>query len=113
MERKLSSGAPARVIPNEASEATTALPGQAPPSRDKDDRHGSGADCNSNSSLLAGGLSADNCLLFFGCRRRDQDYLYGDLLEHWHRDRLITLHTAFSRQQVWLLVIACTFLCSL
>ena len=39
-------------------------------------------------------------LLFFGCRRRDQDYLYGELLEQWHQQGVLQLHTAFSRQQV-------------
>ena len=38
--------------------------------------------------------------LFFGSRRRDRDYLYGDQLEAWAQDGAITLHTAFSREQV-------------
>jgi sulfite reductase (NADPH) flavoprotein alpha-component len=41
---------------------------------------------------------ADNMVLFFGSRRRDQDYLYGDQLEQWSREGLLTLHTAFSRE---------------
>jgi sulfite reductase alpha subunit-like flavoprotein len=36
--------------------------------------------------------------LFFGCRRRDQDFLYGPTLTGWHDDGAITLHTAFSRE---------------
>eukprot|EP00775_Hariotina_reticulata_P009416 gene9416-9581_t len=36
--------------------------------------------------------------LFFGCRRRDQDFLYGQQLQKWHDDGVITLHTAFSRE---------------
>ncbi|KAK9785250.1 hypothetical protein WJX73_004727 [Symbiochloris irregularis] len=44
-------------------------------------------------------LSAETCLLFFGSRRRDQDYLYGPVLERWQEQGLISLHTAFSRQQ--------------
>eukprot|EP00879_Flechtneria_rotunda_P027972 GHRR01030041.1.p1 GENE.GHRR01030041.1~~GHRR01030041.1.p1 ORF type:complete len:280 (+),score=100.54 GHRR01030041.1:432-1271(+) len=36
--------------------------------------------------------------LFFGCRRHDQDFLYGDQLQQWHNDGVITLHTAFSRE---------------
>lgn len=36
--------------------------------------------------------------LFFGCRRRDQDYLYGDLLEAWHREGVVHLVNAFSRE---------------
>lgn len=39
-------------------------------------------------------------LLFFGCRRSDQDYLYGSLLQGWADAGLLELHTAFSRQQV-------------
>ena len=39
-------------------------------------------------------------VLYFGCRRRDQDYLYGGLLERWAAEGKLTLFTAFSRQQV-------------
>ena len=39
-------------------------------------------------------------VLYFGCRRRDQDYLYGDLLEGWAVAGALTLFTAFSREQV-------------
>ena len=39
-------------------------------------------------------------LLFFGCRRRDQDFLYRPLLEGWAAEGLLTLRTAFSREQV-------------
>ena len=39
-------------------------------------------------------------LLFFGCRRRDQDYLYAETLEDWNQRGIIQLHTAFSREQV-------------
>ena len=39
-------------------------------------------------------------VLYFGCRRADQDFLYGDLLRGWARDGHLTLFTAFSRQQV-------------
>lgn len=39
-------------------------------------------------------------VLYFGCRRSDQDYLYGPLLEQWAADGSITLYNAFSRQQV-------------
>ncbi|KXZ56804.1 hypothetical protein GPECTOR_1g724 [Gonium pectorale] len=38
-------------------------------------------------------------VLYFGCRRSDQDYLYGDLLEDWSAENKITLFTAFSREQ--------------
>jgi hypothetical protein len=39
-------------------------------------------------------------VLLFGCRRSDQDYLYGPQLESWSQSGDITLFTAFSRQQV-------------
>lgn len=39
-------------------------------------------------------------VLYFGCRRADQDYLYGELLESWARDGTLTLFTAFSREKV-------------
>lgn len=39
-------------------------------------------------------------ILFFGCRRRDQDYLYGNDLEKWARAGHMELFTAFSREQV-------------
>ena len=39
-------------------------------------------------------------VLYFGCRRSDQDYLYGSLLEDWATSGHLTLFTAFSRQQV-------------
>ena len=54
--------------------------------------------------LLAHKAGADSQLgpgmLFFGCRRRDQDFLYGSLLEAWHEQGAVELQTAFSRQQV-------------
>lgn len=39
-------------------------------------------------------------VLFFGCRRSDQDYLYGEVLDGWAADGSLTLFNAFSRQQV-------------
>ena len=39
-------------------------------------------------------------VLFFGCRRSDQDYLYGQQLEQWSQKGTLTLFNAFSRQQV-------------
>ena len=38
-------------------------------------------------------------VLYFGCRRSDQDYLYGAQLEAWGSSGALTLLTAFSRQQ--------------
>lgn len=52
------------------------------------------------------GLQLGQSVLYFGCRRSDQDYLYAPQLEQWSREGILTLFTAFSRQQV------CTSLCS-
>ena len=38
-------------------------------------------------------------ILFFGCRQRNQDYLYGAQLESWAAQGYLTLFTAFSREQ--------------
>jgi sulfite reductase (NADPH) flavoprotein alpha-component len=38
-------------------------------------------------------------ILFFGSRRRDQDFLYGDELTQWHESGKLSLITAFSREQ--------------
>merc|ERR1712198_822128 len=38
-------------------------------------------------------------LLYFGCRNKSQDYIYQDELEAWQTDGLLTLFTAFSRDQ--------------
>ena len=45
-------------------------------------------------------LALGQSVLFFGCRRADQDYLYGQQLEQWAEQGSVTLFTAFSRQQV-------------
>ncbi|EIE23365.1 hypothetical protein COCSUDRAFT_36399 [Coccomyxa subellipsoidea C-169] len=47
----------------------------------------------------AEGTELGDAVLYFGCRRSDQDYLYGDLLEQWAATGALTLFTAFSRQQ--------------
>jgi sulfite reductase (NADPH) flavoprotein alpha-component len=53
-------------------------------------------------ATAADGSSSSSSLgpmhLFFGCRRRDQDFLYGQQLQAWHDAGAITLHTAFSRE---------------
>ena len=38
--------------------------------------------------------------LFFGCRNEAIDYIYREELEAFAADGLLTLHTAFSRDQV-------------
>lgn len=45
------------------------------------------------------GSQLGKCVLFFGCRRSDQDFLYGQQLQQWADEGLLTLSTAFSRQQ--------------
>ena len=47
-----------------------------------------------------GAARLGQAVLYFGCRRSDQDYLYGSLLEGWAAEGKLTLFTAFSRQQV-------------
>ena len=48
-----------------------------------------------------------HAVLYFGCRRSDQDYLYGSLLEGWSKAGHLNLFTAFSRQQVCLCSSSC------
>ena len=38
-------------------------------------------------------------LLYFGCRNKAQDYIYQSELEGWEEEGLLTLYTAFSRDQ--------------
>lgn len=38
-------------------------------------------------------------VLYFGCRNRDQDFIYREELEQWEKEELLTLHTSFSRDQ--------------
>jgi len=45
------------------------------------------------------GKTVGSTVLFFGCRNKDQDYIYREELEGWEKDGLLTLHTAFSRDQ--------------
>jgi sulfite reductase (NADPH) flavoprotein alpha-component len=45
-----------------------------------------------------GGGAPGQTVLFFGSRRRDQDFLYGDALEAWAAGGQLSLFTAFSRE---------------
>ncbi|KAI8979229.1 cytochrome P450 [Mycotypha africana] len=46
----------------------------------------------------AGEENVGNCVLFFGCRRSDQDYIYNEELEDFVKTGVIShLHVAFSR----------------
>ncbi|KAF7726609.1 hypothetical protein EC973_008573 [Apophysomyces ossiformis] len=45
----------------------------------------------------AAGKEVGKAILFFGCRRPDQDYIYSDELEAYVNDGLLELHVAFSR----------------
>ena len=38
-------------------------------------------------------------LLYFGCRNKSKDYIYQSELEEWESDGVLTLFTAFSRDQ--------------
>ena len=59
-------------------------------------------DININKEMVTSDNSSNHkeatMMLFFGSRRRDEDYLYGDLLEGWAHQGAIQLYTAFSRQ---------------
>ncbi|MCB1525529.1 MAG: NADPH--cytochrome reductase, partial [Rhodoblastus sp.] len=43
------------------------------------------------------GATLGPAMLFFGCRRSDQDYLYADELKAYAAGGIVELHTAFSR----------------
>ncbi|MEM6913301.1 MAG: cytochrome P450 [Pseudomonadota bacterium] len=44
------------------------------------------------------GVTLGQAMLFFGCRRSDEDFIYADELKAAHDEGLIDLHTAFSRE---------------
>jgi cytochrome P450/NADPH-cytochrome P450 reductase len=48
-------------------------------------------------ALKAQGRPVGPALLFFGCRRPDQDFIYADELKAYDAQGVATLHTAFSR----------------
>jgi cytochrome P450/NADPH-cytochrome P450 reductase len=48
-------------------------------------------------ALAAEGNTLGPAMLFFGCRRAEQDFLYADELKDWEGQGLVELHVAFSR----------------
>jgi cytochrome P450/NADPH-cytochrome P450 reductase len=49
-------------------------------------------------ALREAGHTLGRALLFFGCRRRDEDFIYRDELETYAADGIVELHVAFSRE---------------
>jgi len=49
--------------------------------------------------LQKSGTKLGEAMLFFGCRTADTDYLYRAELEQFDQSGIVTLHTAFSRQE--------------
>lgn len=48
----------------------------------------------------ANGVEVGDSFLYFGCRRRDEDFIYREELEHFQSEGVLTqLHLAFSREQ--------------
>ncbi|XP_026495068.1 NADPH--cytochrome P450 reductase isoform X1 [Vanessa tameamea] len=47
----------------------------------------------------ASGKPVGDTILYFGCRHRDQDYIYQEELEEYEKNGDVILHTAFSRDQ--------------
>nr|AWA45974.1 NADPH-cytochrome P450 reductase [Pieris rapae] len=45
------------------------------------------------------GKEVGSTILYFGCRNRDQDYIYREELEEYEKNGDVTLHVAFSRDQ--------------
>ena len=48
-------------------------------------------------AMRAAGAKPGPAMLFFGCRRADEDFLYADELNGYAADGLVDLHVAFSR----------------
>ncbi|XP_018364415.1 PREDICTED: NADPH--cytochrome P450 reductase [Trachymyrmex cornetzi] len=46
------------------------------------------------------GKETGDTILYFGCRKSQEDYLYHEELEQYVKDGTLTLHTAFSREQL-------------
>nr|UAD90249.1 NADPH-cytochrome P450 reductase [Lasioderma serricorne] len=45
------------------------------------------------------GKTVGETVLYFGCRKRSEDFIYGEELEEYAKKGLLTLHVAFSRDQ--------------
>lgn len=45
------------------------------------------------------GREVGDTVLYFGCRKQDEDYLYKDELEQYANKGSLKLHVAFSREQ--------------
>lgn len=46
------------------------------------------------------GKSVGETVLYFGCRKKDQDFLYADEIKRYLEDKTLTeVHLAFSREQ--------------
>jgi NADPH-ferrihemoprotein reductase len=55
--------------------------------------------CQEREAKMAAGEALGEALLFFGCRRSDEDFIYKEELEAWASSGVLTeLHTAFSRE---------------
>ncbi|MFO1115446.1 MAG: cytochrome P450 [Beijerinckiaceae bacterium] len=53
--------------------------------------------CQERAALKTSGAALGPAMLFFGCRRPDQDFLYADELKGFAGEGIVELHTAFSR----------------
>lgn len=48
---------------------------------------------------LISGKEVGDTILYFGCRKREEDFLYKEELEEYVKNGTLKLHTAFSRDQ--------------
>ncbi len=53
--------------------------------------------CQERAALRAQGAALGPAMLFFGCRKADEDFLYREELEGWAAEGIMELRTAFSR----------------